>query len=185
MLYLFVIIFGTLVVGVIDGLLFASNLFDGIVCATLTTASIFAIDGILAFLIRRLPERWFSYGKRIFAVTKKERKIYRALKINAWKDYIPELGGFTSFHKNELKSVSDEKYLKRFILESNYGVVIHLANAILGIVVLLLPYAHRISIWLPIFTVNFVLSILPFMILRYHLPVLERLCQRASQTRDV
>ena len=180
MLYLIVIICGTLFVGVVDGLFFSSSFFEGIVYATLTTVSIVAIDGVLAFVIRRLPESWFSHGKTIFEVSKKEREFYRAIKINSWKDYIPELGGFTSFHKNELKSVNDSQYLARFILESNYGVMIHFSNAILGMLIVFLPFAQRLNIWLPIFIINFILSILPMMILRYHLPVLERLYCRCS-----
>lgn len=182
MLYLIVIIFGTLFVGAIDGLFFASSFFEGIICATLTTLSIIAIDGVLAFLIRRLPVSWFSHGKRFFAVSKKERNFYRAIKINSWKDYIPELGGFTDFHKNELKSASDGEYLERFIFESNFGVMIHLSNAVLGILIILLPFAQRLSIWLPIFIINFILSALPMMILRYHLPVLERLYVRSVKS---
>ena len=180
MLYLLVIIFGTLLVGVIDGLFFAGSFIGGMICAALTTVSIIAIDGVLAFLIRRLPEEWFSHGKRIFAVSKKEREFYRAIKINSWKDCIPELGGFTDFHKNELKSGNDREYLERFIFESNYGVVIHLSNAVLGMFIVYLPFAQRMSIWLPIFIINFILSVLPMMILRYHLPVLERLYCRCK-----
>lgn len=184
MLYLMIIIFGTLLVGVMDGLFFASSFFEGIVYAILTTVSIIAIDGVLAFVIRRLPESWFSHGKMIFAVSKKEREFYRAIKINSWKDYIPELGGFTDFHKNELKSGNDREYLERFIFESNYGVVIHLSNAVLGMFIVYLPFAQRISIWLPIFIINFILSVLPLMILRYHLPVLERLYCRCSTKKQ-
>ena len=180
MLYLLVIIFGTLLVGIIDGLFFASGFFYGMLCAVLTTVSVIAIDGILAFLIRRLPTGWFSHGKRIFAVSKREKRFYRAIKINAWKDCVPELGGFTNFHKNELKSGNDREYLKRFILESNYGVVIHLSNAILGILIIFLPFAQRMNIWFPIFIINFILSVLPMMILRYHLPVLEGLYCRCN-----
>ena len=65
--------------------------------------AIIAWDGIMAFLIRRLlPMSWFAPGKRIFQVSKKERKFYIGIKIKSWKDKVPELGGFTSFHKNEL-----------------------------------------------------------------------------------
>lgn len=182
MLYLLIIIFGTLLVGIIDGLFFASSFFGGIICATLTTVSVIAIDGIFAFAIRRLPQSWFGCQKKLFAVSKKEREFYRAIKLNSWKDHIPELGGFTSFHKDKLVSGTDREYLERFILESNYGVMIHLSNAIFGILIVFLPFAQRADIWLPIFIINFILSVLPMMILRYHLPVLERLYARSVRS---
>ena len=184
-LYLTVIIAGTLTVGVADGILFASpsvfSVLDGIFHASLTTVSIIAIDGILAYAIRRLPEIWFVNSSGIFAVSRAERRFYRFIKIHSWKDKIPELGGFTSFHKDKLVSVSDTKYLKRFVLESNYGIVIHASNAVLGILVAFLPYANKANIWVPIFVINFILSILPMMILRYHVPVLARLSRRSEK----
>ena len=97
------------------------------------TVAVILLDGAVAFIIRRLtPQKWFSADRKIFLITKKERDLYGALRIKKWKDKIPELGGFTGFHKNKLESTSDTKYLERFILEANYGVVIHLANAIFG-----------------------------------------------------
>lgn len=186
-LYLTVIIAGTLAIGVIDGLLFSApsvfSVLDGIFHATLATVSIIAIDGIFAYVIRRLPNTWFIGSGGIFDVSKSERRFYRAIKIHAWKDKIPELGGFTSFHKDKLLSVSDTKYLERFILESNYGIAIHASNAVFGILIFILPYANKTNIWVPVFIINFILSVLPMMILRYHVPVLARLCQRSKSNK--
>ena len=33
------------------------------------------IDGIVAFIIRKLPERWFDENKKIFTLSKKEKKL--------------------------------------------------------------------------------------------------------------
>ena len=141
--------------------------------------AIIAWDGLMAFLIRRLlPMSWFAPGKKIFQVSKRERKIYLALKIKSWKDKVPELGGFTSFHKNELSSSNDIEYLKRFITESNYGVIIHLENAALGFLIFLIPLCNAPSIWIPIFAVNFVLSMLPVFVLRYVIYTLNRLYEK-------
>ena len=185
-LYLTVIIAGTLAVGVADGILFASpsvfSVLDGIFHAALATVSIIAIDGIFAYVIRRLPEEWFVKTDGVFSVTRAERRFYRFIKIHSWKDKIPELGGFTSFHKDKLASVSDTKYLERFILESNYGIIIHVSNAVLGVLIAFLPYASKPNIWIPIFVINFILSVLPVMILRYHVPVLARLHKRSEKT---
>lgn len=148
---------------------------------TLSAASAFAIDGILAIIIRRLtPEKWYSHDIPLFKVSKKERDLYNKMKIKHWKDYIPELGGFTSFHKDRLGDMNDEKHLSRFILEANFGVVIHAVNAFLGFLVMLLPFSSSPSIWIPVFAVNFILSILPIFVLRYVSYTLQRLYERTK-----
>lgn len=134
----------------------------------LGTISVIAWDGLQAFLIRRLPERWFSADKERFCVGKRERLIYRRLGINHWKDLIPELGGFTGFHKSEFRSPNDPDYLARFLLESNYGLLIHISNALLGIAIVTLPWCSDLAVALPIAAVNFVLNLLPAAILRFH-----------------
>ena len=146
--------------------------------------AVFLIDAISALIIRRLtPKKLYLPSKKIFKVSKRERNFYRAIKIKAWKDHVPELGGFTSFHKDKLESNSDAEYLERFIIEANYGVVIHLANALLGFLILFIPFCSSPTIWIPIFAVNFVLSILPVFILRYTLYSLQNLYSRAAKRK--
>ncbi len=146
--------------------------------------AVIAWDGLMAFIIRRaLPMSWFSPGKKIFQVSKKEKKFYQSIKIKSWKDKIPELGGFTSFHKNELSSSNDVEYLKRFIIESNYGVIIHIENALLGFLIFLIPMCSTPSIWIPIFAVNFVLSMLPVFVLRYVTHTLNRLYEKQIKSK--
>ena len=147
---------------------------------TIATVSIFLVDAISALIIRRLtPKKWYLPDRRFFTVSKKERNLYNKLKIKAWKDYVPELGGFTSFHKNRLESRSDGAYLERFLIESNYGVIIHLANALLGFVILFIPFCSSPAIWVPVFAVNFILSLLPVFILRHTSYTLLRLYRRS------
>ena len=142
----------------------------------------FAIDGASAFVIRRLtPARWYEGGHKIFHVSKLERSFYNKIKIKAWKDRIPELGGFTGLHKDHLESARDAEYLRRFILEANYGVVIHIANALLGAFVAFLPFCRLPTVWIPIFAVNFILSILPVAVLRYTVYYLERILSGAER----
>jgi hypothetical protein len=147
----------------------------------LGTISVIAWDGIVALLIRRLPlpMRWFAPASRLFAVGKRERSFYRSIGINIWKDHVPELGCFTGFHKSEFTSPNDPAYLARFLLESNYGVIIHLANAVLGYLILLLPWCSEISVGLPIALVNTILSLFPVAILRFNTAPLYSLYQRA------
>lgn len=145
----------------------------------LGVVAIIAIDGLSALIIRRLtPKSWYAPERKAFKVSKKERDFYRSIKIKKWKDKIPELGGFTGFHKDKLESSSDGAYLGRFILEANYGVVIHIANAILGFLIAFIPICSSPSIWVPIVAVNFVLSLLPVAILRYTSYTLHNLYAR-------
>ena len=116
-----------------------------------------------------------------FTVSAKERKFYTKLKIKKWKDLVPELGLFTGFSKSEIKDSDDPEYLGRFLIESNYGVIIHIANAVLGFVIAFIPICSSPSIWIPIYVVNFVLSILPVAILRYTSHTLAKLYQRSKK----
>lgn len=154
---------------------------------TIGTIGVIAWDGLGALIVRRLlPMKWFLPHKKAFNVSKNEHKFYNKIKIKAWKDKVPELGMFTAFSKSDFKGAADSEYLKRFILESNYGVICHLENAILGFAILFIPYwtgSHFIfptplSVWLPIFLVNFVLSILPVFVLRYTTYTLNRLYEK-------
>lgn len=146
----------------------------------LGVVAVIAIDGVLAFVIRRMPERWFAPGKRFFAVPKWEKNLYRKLKINKWKKYVPELGCFTGFHKDKLQNTGDSAYLRRFLLESNYGSLGHIAGAVFGFAILWLPFLRPLSMGLPIAIVNFILSMLPTCILRANTPALTRLWQKAK-----
>lgn len=134
----------------------------------------FAIDGIFAFIARRLPERWFSPEAKLFTVSSGERKLYRKMKINTWKKYVPELGCFTGFHKDKMRERTSSEYIGRFLLESNYGVLGHVLGAVLGFLVMFLPFLRPLSMGLPIATINFILSMLPTMILRYNTPSLRK-----------
>ena len=148
----------------------------------IATVAIFALDGILALIIRRLtPEKWYDPAKNLFAVSKKERNFYNKLKIKVWKDIVPEWGGFTNFHKDKLDNTSNASYLRRFLIESNYGVVIHLANAFLGFLIAFIPFCNSPAVWVPVFAVNFILSLMPVAILRHTSYTLLRLYNRSKQ----
>ncbi len=147
------------------------------------TVAVIAEDGISALIIRRLtPESWYHPKRRFFKVTKRERNFYNKIKIKKWKDLVPELGLFTGFSKSKVKSTGETEYLERFLIESNYGMVIHTANAFLGFVIMFLPWCSSVSVWLPIFIVNFVLSIMPVAVLRYTAYTLLRLYKRSNRS---
>lgn len=140
------------------------------------TVSVIALDGLGAALVRRFPEKIFSPDRRVFVAGKKERNFYKDLRIKKWKAKIPELGGFTNFHKDKIESKTDKQYLRRFLLEINYGVIIHLQNAVFGFLILALPFP--ISVTLPVAMVNFVLSLMPMAVLRYNGTVLKTLYKK-------
>ena len=147
--------------------------------SALATVSVIAYDGITAFIIRRLPEKWFAAGKKAFDVSRREKRLYSKLKLKKITTLVPELGGFTGFHKDRLKSTDDTEYLRRFLLESNYGVVIHIVNAAGGFVIGFLPFCGGVRVWAPVAAVNFILSILPVFILRNNTPPLLFLYKRS------
>ena len=142
------------------------------------TVLVIAIDGLFAFLIRRLPEKWFAPGARLFHVGKKERDLLGKLGVKRWKHLVPELGFLSGFPKDRIGGTRDGAHIARFLLESNYGVAIHLENALCGLFLPAFPFLRRFAVWFPIFFVNLFLSFLPAMILRYNTPPLRRLYKR-------
>jgi len=140
--------------------------------------AVIAVDGILAFIVRRLPEKWFAPEARLFSVSKREADLYRRSKINVWKKFVPELGCFTGFHKDKIRDPHNSAYIGRFLLESNYGVLGHVLGALFGFSIMLLPFLRPLSMGLPIAIVNFILSMLPTFILRFNTPPLRRIYRR-------
>ena len=90
-----------------------------------------------------MPNKWFDYKVEFRKVSKKESLFYEKLFIKAWKDKILELGMFTSFSKKEIKDPKSREYIERFILESNYGADIHIADAVFGFLLLLCYYLNK------------------------------------------
>lgn len=158
-----------------------------VLAVVLGTIGVIALDGIGAFLIRRLPERWFAWDKKIWNVSKKECRFYEAIGIKKWKDHILELGMFTSFSKREIAEPGSPAYFERFILECNYGALIHVENAVVGFVMILcFPIEYLWFFGMEIALVNAFLNLAPMCILRYNLPRLQRrraiLIERAEKS---
>ncbi len=148
-----------------------------VLACLLGAVGVIAIDGLIAFFIRRaLPEKKFDYHNKRFAASKKECAFYDFLRIKDWKDRILELGVFTGFSKKSIYAPQDRAYVERFILECNYGSCIHLWNAIGGfLLIFAYPLKYIFCFGLPIACVNAFLSMLPFMVLRYNVNRLYRL----------
>lgn len=139
----------------------------------------FAIDGFFAWFLHELPDKWF-WDKKIYKVSKFERKFYDKLHIKAWKDKVWELGGMGGFRKNKILEPSDPNYLKQFLIESNKGVAIHIAGVIMGFsLVFVLPFNCFLVISLPVVVTNTILNFMSIFVLRYNTPKLETAYKRA------
>ena len=182
MFYLIVISSASLLIALLNFLLGESYTLlafgNSLLRTVIGVAAVIAVDGLLAFLIRRLPERWFLPEATLFSVGKWERNFYRKSKIHVWKKYVPEWGCFTGFHKDKMREPNDSAYIGRFLLESNYGVAGHLAGAALGFLIMLIPILPPVAVALPIAVVNLILSLLPTMVLRVNTPGLRGLYRR-------
>lgn len=141
-----------------------------IIASFLGMIGVIAIDGALAAFARRcLPEKWFDYKAKFHHASKKECNLYEKLGVKFWKDHVLELGMFTGFSKKEVQNPNDIAYIERFILENNFGAIGHILDATLGFLLMLFyPGASKYLIALPICIINFVLNMLPWMILRYN-----------------
>ena len=182
MFYLIVVAAGTFIVTLANFIfteVHTLRVFGEILFSALgAVALLFLIDAITAFLVRRLPEKWFAPEAALFTVTPAERKIYRKLKINSWKKYVPEWGCFTGFHKDKVRQPDSSAYIGRFLIESNYGVAGHIVGAVFGFIIMFLPCFRPFALALPLAAVNFLLGILPTMILRSNTPPLRALYRK-------
>ena len=156
-----------------------------VICTVLSTAAVIALDGLFAFLLRRLPEKWFMYTRRFFTVSAREARFYEKLGIRKWKNKIPELGGFTHFHKNKIADPRNPAYLTRYLLEADYGMAIHLCTAVTGcLIVFLCPLRYALCFGVPVGFVNAVLNLLPFFTLRYNAFKLRRVLNRVLHAQQ-
>ena len=182
MFYLITVTGGTLLVTFFNFIFSEIHMFrtfgEILLSAVIGVIALFLIDALTALIARRLPEKWFAPEARLFTVGQSERKLYRKLKINSWKKYVPEWGCFTGFHKDKVREPDSSVYIGRFLIESNYGVAGHIAGALAGFAIMLLPFLHPFAVALPLACVNFLLGILPTMILRSNTPSLRALYKR-------
>ena len=144
----------------------------------------FAIDGLFAFIVSKLPNKWFE-NKKFFNVSKKEQRFYEKLGIRSWKDKVWELGGLGGFSKSKIVDPKDPEYSKRFLIESYKGEIDHIIGMFVGFsVIFLFPLKFAFLVGVPVGIVNMVLNYMPVMILRYNTPKLEVLHKRALRNQQ-
>lgn len=167
---------------VLGGYAFDNYILWIVLSVTLSVFVEIIIDLIFAGIIHSMPNKLFSKDKKCFQVSRKERKFYEKLRIKSWKDKVFELGALGGFRKNKIREKDSPEYLNKFIVESNKGIIIHIACIIMGFLVMFilpLKYFVRIGLWVSI--VNVILNAMPTMILRYNIPKLQVAYERAKR----
>lgn len=150
------------------------------------TALQFVLDGIIALIINKMPDRWFGVDRSFFRVTEAEKRLYKKLNVRRWKDKVWELGGLGGFSKKNLTEPNNPQTIEKFIIECNKGVVTHRLSYPIGFFAILsLNNVCAVTIALPVAAVNLFLNILPTIVLRYNTPklaaILVRLKRRKGQ----
>ena len=146
------------------------------------TALQFAIDGSIAIIINKLPDRWFGAYNPFYKVFGWERELYKCLNVRRWKDKVWELGGLGGFSKKELKEPDNSKYIEKFIIECNKGVLTHRLSYPAGFVAMLtISSPCSLTVAIPVAIVNVFLNILPTLALRYNTPKLISLLKRLKR----
>ena len=150
------------------------------------TALQFALDGTLAIVINKMPDRWYGVENPLYHVSDRERELYKKLKVRLWKDKVWELGGLGGFSKKTLLSPDDPAYIEKFIIECNKGVLTHRLSYPIGFLAMLtLPKICAFTIALPVAVVNLFLNILPTLALRYNTPKLKAMLKRLRRKQGL
>lgn len=133
--------------------------------------------------IRILPKKWFDYNKKIFIVKEKEIDFYKKIGIRKWKDKIPEAGKTAGFSKAHMEDPNNPEYIKKFILETVYGSVLHLLCIVtaLSFSLLGLLWNGFLTMTLPVAVVYSILNVPSFIIQRYNRPRLIKKLERMTR----
>lgn len=184
--YLSVIGAAMLIISVFNIIFDTAPFFTVIFLVFLCTALQFALDGAIAIIIGRLPDRLFGADNPLYNVTEGEKRLYKKVKVKAWKDKVWELGGLGGFSKKNLAKPNSPDYIEKFIIECNKGVLTHRLSYPIGFLPLLfVPGVCAFSIALPVAVVNLFLNILPTLALRYNTPKLKLLLKRMTRKEKV
>lgn len=173
-LYLSVIGFALTVISAVNIAFNTASWYYVIIACIWATALQFGIDGLIAIIINKMPDKHFGVDNPHYAVTDRERRFYGKLKVRYWKDYVWELGGIGGFSKKILREPDSPEYIEKFIIECNKGVLTHRLSYPAGFLAMLtLPNSCSLTIALPVAIVNLFLNILPTLALRYNTPMLK------------
>ena len=150
---------------------------DMLMFLVIGVAVAFAADALVALVTRyALPKRYFDPTSKKYRVFKWEKKLYKRIGIRKWKDKIPETGGLlVGFSKSKATDLKNNEYVFKFMEETCYAEVMHVWSIPFGFITLILcPAPLRLTVALPVATVNAVLQVLPVMVQRFVRPQLMR-----------
>ncbi len=181
-LYLSIIGIAMLLIGTINVALGISSVTYAVISVILCTALQFALDGLIAIVINKLPDRIFGVDNPAYRVFEWEKRLYKKLRVRKWKDRVWELGGLGGFSKKRLAKPDDPAYIEKFIIECNKGVLTHRLSYPVGFLpMLMFPNVCALSIAFPVAAVNLFLNILPTLALRYNTPKLKAILERTRR----
>ncbi|MEE0060746.1 MAG: hypothetical protein UE295_07960 [Acutalibacteraceae bacterium] len=142
-----------------------------------------SINVILPWLIRFIvPKRLFNENMWLFKERKFEGRFYRKIKINKWKNKLPDAEKLIHFQRSCLPYNIDKSYINRFITECCIAELGHLSVGIAGFssvfLALAFPYEIRfiaILIFLFFSILDLFTQALFIIIQRYNRPRLIKL----------
>ena len=97
--YLTVIGIAMLVISVINIILGTAAWYNIIILVVVCTALQFALDGLIAIIINKIPDKFFGIDNPLYNVSEFEKTLYKKIKVRSWKDKVWELGGLGGFSK--------------------------------------------------------------------------------------
>ena len=184
-LYMSVIGAGMVIISALNIIFGAASWYYVIAAVVWCTALCFALDGGIAILVNKLPDRWFGIDNALFAVSEREKELYKRLRVRLWKDKVWELGGLGGFSKKRLLEPGSPEYIEKFIIECNKGVVVHRVSYFVGFLTMLTTLnICAFTVALPVAFVNLFLNILPTLALRYNTPKLKSHLARLKKKRE-
>lgn len=185
-LYLSVIGVAVVIISAINIIFEAASWHYVVIAAVWCVALQFALDGLVAIAINKMPDAWFGTENPLYRVSEAEKKLYKKIKVRLWKDKIWELGGLGGFSKKSLLSPDSPEYIEKFIIECNKGVLTHRLSYPIGFLAMLtLPGVCAFTIALPVAVVNLFLNVLPTLALRYNTPMLHSVLKRLKKKSSV
>lgn len=146
---------------------------------------------LTAYLITSIPfviqEKIFNSDIRFFKVSENEIKFYKRIKINKWKDKLPQYN--KDFDKRHLKRNIDKEYLEEFIFNTCRAEVIHYFIGILGYLSMFFVFfSSSPKKYVPLYLIIATLMLffnLPFsLIQRYNRYRLVNLLNRLKQRKN-
>ena len=91
--YLTVIGAAMLVISVVNIIFDTAVWYNIIILVVVCTALQFALDGIIAIIINKMPDKLFGAENPLYNVSEAEKSFYKKLKVRRWKNKVWELGG--------------------------------------------------------------------------------------------